>query len=635
MSDDINHLVHPDDYFNEEYYDEEPPSSDPFFTDEEWAAALPLVSQGADGSVSQAETSSPAFKITPKWVLSQIAAYVAALNGLSFKEVADKIMLIDDGHGLIRGALEEDHKDVLTGAIEVIVAHCGDYSGGQFRLADVRHDQLRSAQVQSLFNEARQLVSDEAPAATSVLSFLLESLDRQRMRATAATLVSALEGQATLDQVVKICEQLEPKAVPKAAVEFEPLPTLSDLRAMKKLRDANNTWLPFASGLPSLDEALSPRDDDFAKMGSFHRDTVSIVGAMTGAGKTSFNNLLMQALSRDLINQGFPWAKVLFGHTEEDTYDRMVAAKFDEGQEFGDMDNVYIVRLGMERARLAVAIYKAVAVAAKQAAQSGLPITEFLPHAVVVDYLQQLGGTGEDVRTATARTADLLLAIAQWDIVSIERFSGVSYEDTVGTPWPEGQEDHRTAVIGYAQLRKVEDPFYSKGKDMLNFTFEGDADDERFADVWIDPDGNAWAWEVRNGDQRLLTESEVYGASEIVKHATTLLFLHRSVVKANKAVTYEDGSVHLQDQRGAVIINKSRFGSRTSWVPMRFDTQQFGPRAQFFDASAEANLRNPDPAKQLAIDPDTYKNVDCPLIPLRPVRDPLSKVDYRLFARAR
>src|SRR5690606_27381921 len=122
------------------------------------------------------------------------------------------------------------------------------------------------------------------------------------------------------------------------------------------------------------------------------------------------------------------------------------------------------------------------------------------PYVLMLDYIQSIKDQGEKEADAVATTADLLMrGVVAWDPDEMAKFSGVDLRSYAGMAWPDGMEHHRVAVIVYAQLNKQygSTQFYKKGArgvSLTDFTLEFEGSGEP---GWVDAEGNAWCWEVR------------------------------------------------------------------------------------------------------------------------------------------
>jgi hypothetical protein len=317
------------------------------------------------------------------------------------------------------------------------------------------------------------------------------------------------------------------------------------------------------------------------------------------------------------MNWGLDEAYQVVFHTEEESIDKLRGFRMDANQRFHHLaDNVVIDAIGTSRKRMAETLYDLVIQADEWSRHTKRPIIEKLPYIVQVDYLQSIQEAGEDQTLATAITAEFLLrGVVAWNPDEMAKFSGVNFREYAGMAWPSGMEQHRVAVVAYAQLVKISDEtlYYKAGKRGV-----------QLSDFALLDDRDEPMWDVREGDLRLFGKNQMRGSGIISQNAHAILILHRSVPYSNPARKHPDG-LHLVDTRARILFDKSRSGSQLSYAPMRFDVQSNGFRAQFFDELAERAI---EVGKLTSFDQVNYTSVGDPILPQRPRHDPLDAFRY-------
>jgi hypothetical protein len=268
-------------------------------------------------------------------------------------------------------------------------------------------------------------------------------------------------------------------------------------------------------------------------------------------------------------------------------------------------ETVAVAEVGSSREAFVMGLYDLVIDANERARATGRQITEFLPHIVVLDYIQSLSAEGENnVVDSTFKTAELILrGVQAWDPEEMRKFSGVDFASYAGMNWPKGMEHHRVATICFAQLVKAAGatgPYRpgAKGVQLSDY-------------VVLDSNGEPM-WEPKEGDQPVMGKSAIFGSSTILNNATFIVFLHRSNIHAGRSVGM-DGRTHLDDTRARLVIDKMRNGAMSPVVPMSFDSQVDGPRGQYFDPLAEHAM------SQGRFSPDAaWRQTGDPILPARP-----------------
>lgn len=388
------------------------------------------------------------------------------------------------------------------------------------------------------------------------------------------------------------------------------------------LASAKQQLLRLSMGFPSLDATLTPLGDP---LGSIVQGEQTIFAAGTGTGKSSLSYAIVPALLQDIINWGKKNGLLVFCHTEEESVDKIRAFGMNPGGPNAHLaDNLIVSDIGSSLERFVQTLYDTVIMANAKAVETGRPITEFLPYVVVLDYIQGIKPAGNEQEGLKKVAMLIKQGVQKWDISEFEKFSGVSFRDYAGFEWPEGQQDHRVAVVGFAQLNKPNEFLLnfkadSKEHPLSSFALEDESDDP----VWRGPDGRGYLWEVREGDMRMLGRSEITGTSEVLNHATTIIMLHRSAPMNNPAKRGEDGKMHLEDTRARLILVKTRTGANRKFVPLEFDLDSQGFRARHYDTEAQKLV---DQGKWIPA--SSYTQPGDPLLPPRPVQDKLGSYTY-------
>lgn len=368
----------------------------------------------------------------------------------------------------------------------------------------------------------------------------------------------------------------------------------------------------FSSGYPTLDAALTGEGEPLGVVapGEF----LLFLGA-TGTGKSSMEYAIQRASTLDMVRM-LPDALSLLLHTEESSVDKARAIGLAPGQRWAALArNIVIENVGSSRRRVAEVFYDAIAHAVRRADREGRDLAEFLPYKVHLDYIQALVERGEGDNQAVVATSELILrGLQACNPDEIEKFTGVNFSKRTGMRWPEEIDGHQVAVIGYAQLRKSDagqSLFYDPANPRMSvfqFTLEG-------------PGGEP-AWDVKAGDFRLFTKEDIYGSSKPLQNATNVVLLHRSRPVSNPAVPGPDGRLHLQDRRARLILDKARTGQFALYVPMEFDVDQSGFRAQYYDPIGWEQ-------RDLPIEWSLCEEYGDPMVPVHPiVRSPFDGVKY-------
>lgn len=429
-------------------------------------------------------------------------------------------------------------------------------------------------------------------------------------RDSASKLVSAIDAGKTPEELARIYSDIVPPSALDGVATAEN-PSLEDLFSTTTSRPPSST---FSSGFMSLDKALHTRPE--FPLGFVRGGQLVLMVAPSGAGKTSTIGTVIIAMTTDAQRQGMR-GRLIFVHNEDETEDLFDAVGISPGKAHAHMLPRVTALKTTSRSEFIKFFYREVLWAKRQSIDTGLPVTTFMPPAVLVDYYQALTEAGENEVQSTSTSADLLLyGVANCDPVALSMFSGTSFQEYTGEAWPDGLDGFGISVVATAQLllkgnQKPFDPDKSNWRDYATAT---PADEP--------------AWEVRPGDYPLAKLDDIRGATKIIQHATTIIGLHRSRPRNNPEVGKdENGYPTLADTRGYFTILKARYGQRLLTIPMEFNRQRNGgSKAQYIDAAAEAAMA--DPRINMAFDNELWKQSGDPLTPPRPRRSRMAQVRY-------
>lgn len=557
-------------------------------------------------------------------VIARLQEVLAAQHGRTFSELGAMVRELKASTQVL-SELDARSADCYDGIFEALLDLSLSSEGGAVDLRHVPGAAIYSEDVRvelTTIATMAELPRDGAHP-HQVWFALKELVQRRQTRQRASRLIEAIDTSSTVEKLMERYRALQPPTTKRSITRTHQARTARQVISEVKSAQAGRPKIRFSSGLRTLDIAFTVKDEP---LGFIAPGEGSVMAGPTGTGKTSMTYSLVPSLAQDIVNWGYKNGLLIWAHTEEESLDKIRGARLGEGQPFHHLaDNVIVADIGSSRRALAETVYDTVVDARRRALDTGRPIDQFLPHVLVLDYIQSLSERGEDERTATATTAEYLLrGVQAWNPEEMAKFSGVRFEEYAGMPWPDGMEHHRVAGIYMAQLIKQDDKslLYRPGArdcQLADFTLE----DDRPQAAWTDPTGQKWCWEVREGDLRLFKQNAIRGSGVLLQNATTIVILHRSRPYNNPAATDENGHPHLADTRGRLILDKTRTGTQLKYVPTRFDVQENGHRAQYFDYLAEDAI-----ADGRFVPHESWARSGDPILPRRPATSPLAGFRY-------
>lgn len=540
---------------------------------------------------------------------------LSSLHGSDPVSAQQLIQRIQSSERVLK-VLPEDRRHVVLAVLEVLAHEASVLSNGRLDLRNLPVLEEYEAEVADEVARVVDEVGDSSPADPHAeWQDLVESVQRAHTRWAALDLATSIEQKLPVFDLMDKFRRVEPPTAVKSVRRERGARTAREVAEQVRSVSAGRAPYRFSSGLPTLDVGYTGADEarGFIAPGQFN-----VVMGPTGTGKSSFANSVVPAISLDLKHWGLEHALQVVFHTEEESIDKLKGFRMDIGQKYHHLaDNLIVDACGTSRRRLAETLYDLVIRADGLARSTKRSIVEFLPYVVQLDYIQSIQEPEDkDPATASAITAEFLLrGVCAWNPEEMAKFSGVDFREYAGAAWPTGMENHRVAVIAYAQLVKVDDStlYYQpnrRGVQLSDFALLNEKDESM--------------WDVREGDLRLFGKNQMRGSGIIAQNAHAIVILHRSVPYNNPARTDEDGGLHLTDTRARILFDKSRSGSRMAYAPMRFDVQSTGFRAQYFDELAERAITQ---GKLTDFHPSFTEPGD-PILPNRPFRDPFLEARY-------
>lgn len=468
--------------------------------------------------------------------------------------------------------------------------------------------------------------SGDVPAnPTATWLALREEVQATRSRRGLARLIDALDSKETPELKMKLFAELPPPTTRQTGrEEHRSTRTARQILEDRRADLAGRPPVRYSSGFRTIDVAFTAGGEP---LGLIAPGQQIVLAGPTGTGKSSISYSLIRAMAQDALNQGSQGRVILF-HTEEENYDKARYIGLDRNARFSHLaDSIIVEPVGSSRRRIVEVLYDEVVRADALSREMGMPITEFLPPVAFVDYIQAILEPGEDTNRGVIRTAELILrGIQAWNPEEMAKWAGLSFQEYTGQPWPKGQETHRVSVVTFAQLRKPEDHLHYKAGDkhtpLSEFTKPADGM-AGLDNPWFDEKGNPWAWEVREGDYRLIDKAMVEGTGKILQNATMVFMLHRSTPDQNPARPEPgtDGRMHLMDTRSRILFDKARNGIQMLFAPMTFDIG--ASSAQYFDSLGERWVEH----NRHKVD-DVYRQAGDPILPRRSAQSPLAGCPY-------
>ena len=566
---------------------------------------------------AQARTPVAAAQLTSGEIIDELCVILAGLNQADVADAQQLIRQIRRSTPVL-SAIDESERREVTALLNLLSFETeGLLDGGQLDLAVLPRERLYGAKVKALVARLRSLSGSAAGSVAPHRQFkaLEEQVQRHRSARSVTSYLEALRRQRDTDELLSLYRRFEPPTTSRAVENAEFARTAAQWEAEEAAALAGRPRLRISSGYRALDSAMTK---DGEPLGSWAGGELHVIAAPTGNGKSAHSRRTLTAAAEDLVNGwGLTRARVYHAITEEEPSIVAAAAELLKGQKFHHLaDNVTIAKIGASRTRLIKGLYDLVIQADDESRDTGLPISEFLPYVVIIDYIGGIVEDGEPADTvAIEKSANLAMrGIAAWDFEMMAQFSGVSFAEYAGRPVPKGMSHHRCAVITYAQtLSKVDGRLW----------FEPGSSTTPIGDFTVEKPDGSLGWNPLKGDFRVPQRKDVRGSGVLLNHATSLIILHRSRPENNEVRRRSDGLVHVDDDRARFILAKVRNASSMPFVPMRFDSQRNGPRGQFYDLMAEELIRQ----GKLRCAPCHREEGD-PILPVRPARRPLAGVRY-------
>lgn len=499
---------------------------------------------------------------------------------------------------------------------------------GKFTLSDI-NTTMWSPEVNKVISSAKEMV-DAGFAADPGLTLgeLRLEVTRAELYKPATALVEAISRRAPLDELERIARKIVVKDRSQDEAEFKSLVrNAHEWEDHKEATSGAVSDMRICFGFPHLSlTQTGPRDKHPGFMSPGH---LAGFVAPSGHGKSSFVRELVRTSALDLRNWGFPFAKVLTVIVEEEPDRVTEAAQIGRHAEYSDVgDQVLIAKVNSSRRRFGAAVLQSVVQAVQESHAAGLPVREFVPFVVLLDYLQEIAEQGENPHNeAIMNTTSLLRAISECNLDEIEKWSKVRWTDIApkGMKWPEEElSDHRIAVLVTAQV---------KGLDEKTLRWKPGMPVDDF--VLRDATTGEPLWEVRPGDYRIVRRGDVKGSTKFLDNLSTLGFLHRSNPNAARVYNPKTGRYVLEDTRARIIFEKQRYGSGAPLVEMAFSVSPDGSSGKWYDYRATRQVENELAGMPVERkwnwdwDRDTYRSFGGPILPVRPKRRPGDHLPYK------
>lgn len=555
-------------------------------------------------------------------ILDTVRVCLASMSGRSCAEGMDMLGYVLSS-SIVIDQLDDTQLRRLKRLFDVLSYAWGDDPHGTIDFNDVPDVEAAGNSVKYQFTRiASTEKSDLVANPAGTWRALVGKVTRQATQKAAQRLIDACKTDAPDEELMVKFREIVPPSAKTEVLNADFSMTVAQWEAQYRQAAAASAPYRISSGYPTMDYALTAKDAsgaDNEPFGSFAPGELHIFGGATGSGKSAWARPLARNMAYDLVHGwGYSNAQILYAFTEENASIVLRAAGMAENMPFHHLaHNVTLANVGPSRKRLVHAVWDLVIKAYHRSQEQGIPITECeLPYAIFWDYIGGTAEAGEPVDTVASQlNADLAMrGFAQWDPYAMETFSGENFSAYAGMPWPDGMEFFRPVVIAFSQFRKLADPvWYDPSNKACNE-----------ADFTVENSDGSPGWEVRPGDFRVPTQSELRGSGILANHATAIYTLHRSRPQKNEKIRDEKlGRFRLQDDRARIIPTKTRNSADMPFFPMRFDSQPSGVRGQFYDILATEAIR-----KGQLVPTDCYREEGDPILPPRQVRTPFDLVTY-------
>jgi hypothetical protein len=530
----------------------------------------------------------------PQTVLVTVQRVLAAQHGQQTRRMLEVISNIEASTEVL-DLLGDDTRTAVLNLVEGLAGIASNAPNGAMDMFDLPGvEQLYDGAVINLLSQVRAHVGQHADDGdpTAMWRAMVEKAQRVASRVGALQLAEAINARAPVAELIELHDAVPlPTRIGSTSKRGDE-PLMVDEWELELSRIEAASPLPrISSGYFSLDKsATTPRDTvsgrEVQQLGSFMPGDLHMKAAGTGQGKSSDASTAIPAAAQDLVNHGYPDGIVLLVHTEEEVSTKLTEMQLREGMRNRHLArNIAIQKVGPSLRRTAETLYKCVALASKRA--QGGDVTPYLPYVMYVDYIQAIK-THKDNLSEAEQVAEVanyfLYGVCAWDFEVMADISGVSYESFIGMAPPDGMENHRVAVVVYAQLKKQEGErqFYNpsnKRVSIMEFCVEDNNGDP--------------AWEVRRGDLRIPTPDEIRGGGQLLNHMALAIFLHRSRPHQSLLYHLDTGIPYLGDPRARFIIAKARVAQSMPYIPMHFSSNP-NPgvkKGQYFDVLGELAMQ--------------------------------------------
>ena len=390
-------------------------------------------------------------------IIETLRIVIASFQGISPESVYSDLESVAASKKVFE-KLKSNEKEVYRGIFEILRHELVTSQSDKFNMRNLPIAKLYKKSVVNEINTICDYIDKSNNIDGISLWFsLVEEIQRLETKVNAESLVEGIEENLNVDELVKRYKKIELPTTRKAKARSKTgINTAKKVIINSSTSIFGGTGIRFSSGLPTLDHGYTNQGE---KLGFIAPGQFIVVMGATGTGKSSFANSLTPAIGQDLINYGLNDAKQILFHTEEESMDKIRGFRMSPNDRFYHLaDSLVIENVGTSRKRMAEVIYDLVIEADIRSRKENRSILDFLPYVVQLDYIQSIIENGEDEVKASAVTAEFLLrGVCSWNPEEMAKFSGINFRDYSGIQWPLGMENHRVAVIGYAQLVKIND----------------------------------------------------------------------------------------------------------------------------------------------------------------------------------